>query len=107
MLVERLGEVIVGAGFHAFDQILAQAFRGQQENVGVRFLVLRVFADAAAYFRAGKAGHDPIENRELGSFFALQMIPGFGAVAGHDHFIAPLAQGGVQEMPGDNAVVGN
>ena len=29
MLVERLGEIIVGAGFHAFNQVFAKTFGSQ------------------------------------------------------------------------------
>ncbi len=56
---------------------------------------------------SGEAGHHPIEDRHARRIFALQYVPSFGAVAGHHHFIAPSPERGFEEVPGDDAIVGN
>ena len=40
-----------------------------------------------------------------GSVLALQKLQGFGAVTGHHDIVAPFAQRGFQQMPGDYAVI--
>src|ERR1035437_868224 len=113
MLVEGLGEIVVGTGFHAFNQVLTEAFRSQEQDVRIgvfilgAFVVVSVFAHAAADFGTSEAGHDPVENGELGRVLGLQVIPGFDAVAGDNDFIAPFAESGVEEVPRDNTVIGN
>jgi hypothetical protein len=37
----------------------------------------------------------------------LQHIPSLRTVRGNDDFISPLSQGGLQQVPGNNAIVGD
>ena len=70
--VEGLGEVIVGAGVHAFDQVLRFGAGGEQQDVDVGFAVGA--ADAAADFDAIHAGHHPIQDGQAGGIFGLQDV---------------------------------
>ena len=105
VLIEGFGQVVVRAGFHPFDQILALALGAQQQDIGVEILVLDVGPHPAANFRSGQARHHPVQDGDFGGVFGLQDAPGLIAVARNHHFIAPAAQSCIQQMPGNDAVV--
>ena len=88
--IEGLGEVIVGAGVHALDQILRFGAGGEEQDVDVGFAVGT--ADAAADFNAIHAGHHPIQYGQAGGILGLQDSPCFGAVARDYGFVAPLGE---------------
>ena len=113
MLVKRLGDIVIGPSLQAFDQIFFQALRGEQQDVGVRvfilvlFVTLVLFADIPAHFRARQTRHHPVENRELRRVRGLQHLPGLDAVTGDDYLVSPLPQGSVEQMPRNDAVIGD
>ncbi len=107
--VEGLGDVVVGAGLQAFDEILPVAARGQQQQVGIALAIRDpgVLADQPADLGAAQAGHHPVEDGELRRMVAAQDLPGGGAVAHRDHVVTPLTQGRFEEMSGAGAVFGD
>ncbi len=94
MGVEGLGEVIVGAGVHAFDQVLGFGAGGEQEDVDVRFAIGA--ANFPADFDAIHAGHHPIEHSETGRAGAVENRPSLIAVACDHGLVAPSGQHGFQ-----------
>ena len=72
-----------------------------------KIIVLEFLSRAAAHFRSGEPGHDPVEDHQARRILALQYVPGLQAVLSDDDFVSPLPEGSVQQMPGNDAVVGN
>ena len=64
--LERLGDVVVGAGFHGGEQIFARGLGGKDQNVGVVEIIAG--ANAPAHFDAVQTRHQPVEDRQPGTF---------------------------------------
>ncbi len=102
--IEGLGQIIVGAGVHAFDQILGFGPRGQQQYIYVGFAIGA--ADAAADLDAVHARHHPIEHRKTRGVGPLQDVPRLRAVAGDHSFVAPSGEHRLQHRLEDRVVLG-
>ena len=103
MLIEGLGNVVVGARFHPLDEIFFLALGGEQQDVGIG--LPGAHADPAADFQARHTGHHPVQDRKRWSVVLLQECQRLLTIASHGYFIAPLAEGGFQQMPRYQAVI--
>ena len=75
--LERLGEVVVGAGLEAGDAIFGRAPGGEQQDRHVGALG----AQRAGEGEAGLAGHHDVEDQQVGLDDA-ELVAGLGGMAG-------------------------
>ncbi len=103
--VERLGEVIVGAGLEARDDVFLRLFRSEQHHVDVRLILL------AAHFTANTGaiefGHDPIEKREARPVGLTELANGGAAIFDGDDFISGALESFFQETARERLVIGD
>src|SRR6266700_4091246 len=85
--VERLRQIVIGAGIEPADNVLAVIFASDQQNVLVARALLA--ANSAAQFRSINFRHDPVEDQQLRWPLLLQNVPGKCAVLHYSHFVSP------------------
>src|SRR6266496_6104945 len=100
--VERLGEVVIGAGVEPTDNVLAIIFAGDQQNVLITRALLA--ANSAAQFRPINFRHDPVQNQQLRRLLLLQNVPGASAVFGDQDFVPPILKPTLQN-PAKHGIV--
>ena len=103
--VERLGEVVVGAGLEARDDVFLRLFRSEQHHVDVRLILL------AAHF-AADAGtvefwHDPIEKREARPVGFAELANGGAAVFDGDDFVSGALESFFEKAARERLVIGD
>src|ERR1700734_3341825 len=76
--VEGLGEVVVRTGLQPPDQILFVILGRYQQDVLIRGAV--PFPNQATQVNAVQAGHDPVEDQQMGWAYLLQDLPCLCAV---------------------------
>jgi hypothetical protein len=64
----------------------------------------RLGAKSLADFDAIHVWHHPVEDCQPGCIFAVQGLPGFSAVASHQHFMSPFGQHDLQHVPGNRII---
>jgi hypothetical protein len=67
---DRFGEVVVGAGFHAFEHVFVFAERCRENDVGVA--AVGAVADASAQFGSVESRHHPVGDEHVG-WFGLEL----------------------------------
>lgn len=89
--VVGLGDEVVGAGVHGFDEIGDVVADGHDDDVGVVVLLIGFpRADAPAEVDAFEVGHHPIENGHGRRSVALQDAPGLFSGFDGDDLVAPF-----------------
>ena len=102
--IERLDDVVVGAGVEAGDQVAAALARGEQHQVHVGERQLG--ADAAAHLGAVHLRHHPVENGERRRGGRAQVIPRVGAVRDDGDVELPALERPRQDFRRHPVVVG-
>ena len=102
--VERLGEVVVGAGLDPDQGVLLLAIDGEEHEVHVRRVWSR--ADATAELRPFEAGHHPVADDDVRSF-ALEEVPGGEAIGGHETGVPHRLDGPLEQQATHRAVLGD
>src|ERR1700722_420987 len=101
---KRLGEVVVCARFHAFDEVLRIGARGEQKYIDIGLASGR--ANTPADLHTIEARHHPIENGQAGGVVRSQHTPRFGPIPRDDGIVAPLGEQGPQHGLEDGIVFG-
>ena len=103
--VERLGEVIVGAGLEARDDVFLRLFRSEQHHVDVGLFLL------AAHFAANAGAiefrHDPIEKSEARAVGLAELANRGAAVFNGDDFVSGALESFFEEAAGKRLVIGD
>jgi hypothetical protein len=102
--VHRLDEVVVGAGIHAFEDLLAVAERGDQHDVDVA--VAQFLADTPAQLRALDARHHPVGEQDVEAL-GRQQLPGARAVRRDLALMAELGGDRLEHQATGGVVVGD
>src|ERR1700682_635120 len=105
MMIERLGEIVVGARFKPFNDVLAAAHRCQKNDVD-RGRARRL-AHLATDFDSAQARHHPIQDSQARRVLCLHCSAGFDSVCGYDNFMTPLTQIGLEHTPGNGIIFGD
>ena len=101
--VDRLGQVVVGAGGHRPAQRRRVVERGEQDDVGVRAVV---GPDAAHEAGAVEAGHHPVAQDDVGAGVG-EGRPGRLAVGRDGHLVPGSDEDHLQQLARELVVVGD
>jgi hypothetical protein len=103
LLVERLDDIIVGAGVHPLNHVFLLRPGGKQKDVGVG--IDPHTPHPLADLRPRHSRHHPVQNGHARRIRLLKDFPSLIAVGGRDHLIAPLLHYAFQQVAGDTTVV--
>jgi hypothetical protein len=99
--VQRLGQIIVGAGLHALERMGAVAESGQQDEVRIG---PGVCPHHAAQLGALDTWHQPVADDHVGALGAEQ-IPCLSTVGGRQAFVPEALNRRLQHLPRGSAVL--
>src|SRR5580765_5962972 len=101
--LERLDDVVVGAGAQAGHDVLGPGLRGDEDEI--RLGLAAQGADPRAELEAVHARHRPVEDRELRRILALEHLPRLLAARGRHDLVAPARQRRFVQASDDRLVV--
>src|SRR5579864_2626308 len=80
--MKGFGEVVIGTGGEAANDVLLFGHAGQDDDVSIR--TLKALANLPAQLNAGKIRHQPVGDNERGKM-SLKKFEGLFASLGHQH----------------------
>ena len=105
LAIDRLGDVVVGAGAKPLHDVLGADARGEQNQVWlIRGIAV---ANGAADVHAIHARHHPVEHGDAGCVGRAQQPQRLEAIRTDDRVVAPLLQRFFEQSSRDGFIFGN